>query len=263
MKFIKKLHRCRFNDPICLSRPRLFGCICGKGGDSAPEVQKADPAAEARANVQAQLESIPKAAQLQYNVLTDPTYGLTPTTQAYENTRQSIYPEETKVRNQLVQNILNELMSPSGLTPEQQAAQTALREKGVSDLQESMRTRQNLGGTLYGGRSARAEAENVGNLQNQFVNQDIAREEARKLNNSQLALSILQMLYPNSGIQSPSYINPVVSADNQFSTVQNANNTQAQIQQQQNEAQMALQSALWQSLGNVAGEAAGSFFMPV
>ena len=31
------MHKCKFNDPICLKHPRMFGCICGKGGSSLPE----------------------------------------------------------------------------------------------------------------------------------------------------------------------------------------------------------------------------------
>jgi len=32
---LKKFHKCGFNDPRCLSKPRLFGCICGKGDSSS------------------------------------------------------------------------------------------------------------------------------------------------------------------------------------------------------------------------------------
>jgi hypothetical protein len=122
-----------------------------------------------------------------------------------------------------------------------------------------MRIRANLGGGLYGGRSASAEAENVGSLLNQFTSEDIGREETRKLNNQNIALAILQMLYPNSGIQSPSYINPVVSANTQFGTSSQENQTQAQIEQQTAATRAALQSAMWQSLGNITGDAIGAY----
>lgn len=232
----------------------------GGGGSKAPAPEKVDPVKQAEANLQAQINTMPGAAKVQYDILNSPEYGLTPTTQAYENTRQSVYPEETKVRNQLVQNVLMELMSPTGLTGQQQGAIDSRRGLAQNQLTESIRNRQNLGGGLYGGRGQAFEARQVGELQNQFAEEDINRQERSKLNNSQLAMAVLQFLYPQSGIQQPNFVNPVASADTQYGGAVSQNNLTAQLQQQQNQAQAALRSSLFQALGGAAGAVGGSMF---
>lgn len=233
---------------------RVINCERGGGGgDDAPQAKEVDPLEQARAQYNAQLELYPKAQALQYQQTTDPNTGVLPLTQFYEDVRQQVFPQETQVRNQLVSNILNQLISPTGLTPEQQTAQQGLRDTAVSDAQRSQRTRANLGGNLYGGRSQAAEQKDINNLQYQFAESDINREQTNRNNNSQLALAILQMLYPNSGIQQPTFTSPVASADTTYQGAVSQANTNAQLaaQQQQNDAM--LQSALWQELGGAAG----------
>jgi len=228
----------------------LYSMRGGGGGDSdEPAAQRIDPAAEARANVAAQVESIPRAAQLQYDVLTNPEYGITPTTQAYESARGTVFPEQTNVRNQLVQNILQQLTSPTGYTPEQQQALDTRRGEAVTEAERSQRTRANLGGNLYGGRAQAAEQRDINQLQNQFATEDIEFQERQRLNTSQLALSIMQSLMGQQ-IQQPQYINPVVGANQQFSGAvgQRGQDIDYQIAQQQ--AQAAQQSALYEALGS-------------
>jgi len=74
-----------------------------------PPVQ--DPTAQANALVDASISAAPRAAQAQYDILNNPSYGVLPTTQLYENTRQQVFPQETNIRNQLAQNILQQLIS--------------------------------------------------------------------------------------------------------------------------------------------------------
>lgn len=323
MIILKILFPCRFNNPNCQSNP--FGCKCGKGGDSTPSAP--DPTKVAQANVDAQVAAIPQAMQLSYNNLVNPNYGLDPTTAAYEAVRQKYYPTETAVRNQLGQNVLGQLQNPmtaeqyvqqigqlqggtpqgmndlqnaitqqvmsqlqgnNGITAEQQAAINARRQLAQAQSQEALRTRQNLGGSLYGGRSVTQEGRMVNELQNQFAEEDIDREAAARqqalsnassylpqllqidqnsynrasqaigqeqtslLNAMQQALPFLQLLYPDVGLQSPQFINPVASADNVYS----GNVTMAQQAAQNQAAQQAsnneLMGSIFQGLGSIA-----------
>ena len=171
------------------------------GGKSSSPPPAPNPVDTATAQLNAQLATAPKAAQLQYDILNNPQYGVLPTTQLYENVRQQVYPNETAARNQLTQNIMAQLQSPNGITPDQQSSIDSARNLAQNQLIQSMRDRANLGGGLYGGRSAASEAQSVGQLQNQFVESDLARQERTRLQSQQSAFSLLQMLYPNSGIQ--------------------------------------------------------------
>lgn len=221
------------------------------GGHSEDPPARVDPQAEAEANLRAQIATMGQAAQNQYNIASNPNYGQEAWTRLGEQTRQNVFPHETEVRNQLVQNILKQLTSPTGLSAEQQAATDSIRGKAQGNLTDSMRTRANLGGGLYGGRSAAAEGQAVGDLQNQFAQEDITMQERNRLNNSQLAMGILQMLYPQSGIQNPNFVNPVVSADQQYGS--NVSQRGQDISYQQ--SQQANQSALYQSLFSSLGQA--------
>jgi len=303
----------------------VFGCICGKGGDSTPAPP--DPLTQQRAQVQALQEGIPKTAQLQYDVLANPEYGMEATTQLQEDVRRNIFPDETAVRDSLtgrvggdiadpnaainrqqgmLQNylsgkqelytdqtqlqdtlfnsVIQNLMSPSGATPEQQSAVDANRARAQGELVKSIRTRENLGGKLFGGGAASREGRLVGELQGGFAEADIARDEqnrqsalanamgffgqqqtgseadinrisAQDLNVMSQAMPLLQLLYPQSGIQSPQYINPVVSPDTQFNAATTARGQDIQQQMAAQQAQAAQTSALFKALGGAAGGA--------
>src|SRR3990167_4390965 len=164
----------------------------GSSGSSSSPPPVPNPQEQANALVQAQLSSYPQAAQLSYDILSNPQYGLLPTSQLYENVRRQVYPGETAVREQLRGNILQNLISPTGITPEQQSALNERRGLAQNELVQAMRGRANLGGGLYGGRSAQAEQRAVGELQGQFAESDIGREERSRLNAIQAALPFLQ-----------------------------------------------------------------------
>jgi len=227
----------------------------GKKESSPPPAKTPQEIAAEQAN--AQIAQIPRVAQLNYDVLTNPQYGLEPTTQEYERVRQSVFPNENAVRNQLVQNILGQLQSPTGLTPKQQAAINARRGQAQDEFTRSMRMRANLGGGLYGGRSQLSEQRGVQDLQNQFVEEDINREERNRLNNSQLALQVLNLLFPNAGIQTPQFINPVPSPDTSYNAAMTGRQQDIGVQESALSRQAALQSALWNAVGDVAGSAVG------
>ncbi len=223
------------------------------GGKSSEPPKPISPEESARANVNAQLESIPRAAQLNYDVLTNPIYGAQATTQLYENIRRNLYPQETNIREQLVGNVLQSLQSPVGATPEQLALQGQARQRAQGELQEAIRTRQNLGGNLYGGRSITQEGRLVGELQQGFAESDINRDTIARQQAIQNSMPILQMLYPQVQITNPQYINPVASADTTYGNLTNQRNADLQYQQQNQANQSALYGALFSGLGTAAG----------
>ena len=230
------------------------------GGKKESTPAQISPEDAARANVNAQVESIPRAAQLNWDVLTNPTYGAEATTALYENIRKTLYPEESNVRSQLVQNVLQSLISPQGITPQQQELQNQSRGTARNQLQEAIRNRQNLGGTLYGGRSGTQEMRAMGELEQGFAESDIQRDERSRLNAINSALPILQLLYPNVQITNPQYVNPVASADTTYGTLASQRNTDLQYTAQQQANQNALYSALFTGLGTAAGGWAGGAF---
>ena len=250
MKLFKILFPCRFGEKEC--KDSVFGCKCGKTGKiEIPEAPKpVSVEDQAAANIRAQTENIPRAAQLQYDVLNNPDYGLQATTKLQEDVRKALFPEETKVREQLVSNTFDQLLSPKGITSDQQIAQDAIRERAITALQEALRTRANLGGNLYGGRSQASEASDVGNLINTFAVQDIDRDERSRLNSQNLGISILQALYPQSSIQNPQFINPVASADTQFSGAINENAAFAQNDLERALAQFQSEQSQFSNLMN-------------
>ena len=232
----------------------------GKSSQPAPPPPAPNPTVQAQALVDAQIAAMPRAAQLQYDINANPNYGIQATTQLQETARQNVFPQETQVRNQLALNILQQLLSPTGITSDQQGAINTRRQDSQSQLQTALRERSNLGGGLYGGRSMQEEGRLVGELQNAFAEEDIGRQERARLNAIQSALPLLQMLYPNVGITNPNYVNPVQSADTYSSslTSQRGQDVQQQIAQMNAEAQrQAAQSAMYGQLFAGVGSAAG------
>jgi len=236
----------------------------GGGGKSspAPAPEKIDPVKQAQAQLQAQINTMPGAAKVQYDILANPEYGLGATTQLQEDVRKQVFPGEQGVREQMLGNILQQLISPQGITPQQQEAQQAIRGESVSDLQRAIQTSANVGGTLYGGRRQAREDTAVGDLLNQFAVQDIDRDRIARLNAIQSALPALQMLFPGSQITQPQYVNPVVSPNQQYSGAVSQSNTAASLAAQQQmanqQSQSALYSSLFQGLGTAVGGVGGA-----
>ena len=214
----------------------------------------------ANEQVQAQISAIPQAAALQHQVDTNPTYGIQAKTQLAEDVRQNVFPNEQAVRSQLVQNILASLISPTGITPDQQGALDARRGQATGELQRSMRERANLGGGLYGGRSAQSEARSVGELQQNFAIEDIDRQERARMNALSAAMPVLQLLFPEVGLVQPSYMNPVADPNSQLSAYTTGRGQDLSYISQRQQSQDALRSALYGSLGQAAG-AVGSAAM--
>jgi len=268
MKILKKLFPCKFSEDKC--KDSLLGCKCGKGGSTviqAPPQAPAPTVGETSAQVyQSKMQYDPQMAQLSYDILTNPNYGLGATTGYLEQQRQELFPGENQVRQALQQQVLQGLQSPTGLTPDQQASIDQRRALATSRMQEASRNNANLGGNLYGGRSQRAEMEDVGNLQNQFAEEDIAREMTARNNSIQAALPFLQILFPDVGLTPPQFESAVPSGGAAYQGLLSArgqdmnyamNNAQLQQQAQNNRTQ--LRSSLYQGLGSAAGGWLGGF----
>lgn len=105
-----KLHKCKFNDPKCLNKPRLFGCICGKGGSNtsvytptpSPQPSTADAInawTQSMPDVFAmQQQFAPQEAQQQLELLQQ--YGA-PMGQAMQDAQRALNPETTALQEQL------------------------------------------------------------------------------------------------------------------------------------------------------------------
>ena len=216
------------------------------------------PQESAASTYQAMLQYEPQAAKLYADIQRDPYYGTKATTQLEESIRRELFPQETQVRDLLTQNVNQALTSPIGLTQQQSEAQNALRGQAQSNLQRALREQAQMGGNLYGGRAANTEANAVRDLNYQFAESDIARDQQNRLNAIQSALPLLQLLYPNVQLTPPQYTSPVASADTSYNnlTSQRNQNLQAAMQQSSNNA--AMYSALFSGLGTAAGGALGA-----
>ena len=224
--------------------------MCGSSKSSTPAV---DPTAQAKANLEAQIATLPGAAQTYYNIQANPQYGLGATTQLQEDVRQKVFPGEQAVRGQTQQNILQALQSPIGATPQQIEAQNKIRQEAIDMLQQSVRSRANLGGNLFSGGAQRQENRAVTDLTNQFAVEDISRDETSRLNAINAAMPYLQLLFPGSQITQPQFINPVASADTQFGGAVSQRGQDLTYQAAQQAAQSQLYGSLFKGLGGAAG----------
>ena len=258
-EFIRKItslissKTCRFGDPKCLSNQR-FGCICGKGGSSEPA--RVDPVAEAQSNLAARQATDPGAAALEWGIQSQYIPQLN---ELYQGVRESNLPGGQALSGQLMGALSEQLMSPTAMTASQQAATNAIRDREVARAQEAIRTRQNLGGNLYGGRSAAAEARDVGNITQQYEATDYNRLLAQQQAVQQAAQSMLAM-YLGQQIPQFNYQGTVVDPNQQFAggVSQRGQDIQQQMQEQANRT--ALYQSLFQAAGQGLGAAAGGAF---
>lgn len=213
----------------------------------------------------AQLEYLPKVADLFYQLQADPDSGTLATTLLNQRARAEAFPGEEAVRNQLVDVVLQNLISPTGISPEQQAATDAIRAQTVGDYTEALRNRQNLGGTLYGGRSIQQEQRGLADIYNLFAAEDIDREERARLNAQQSAYPLLQILLPEVGITPPQFESPVPNANTAFGGALQArgqdigvNSLNAQLANDAANRRSSLQSSLYGALGQAGGSYMGN-----
>lgn len=260
MRWFKRLFKCRFNDPRC--QDQFLGCRCGKGGSAAPTPAPAPTPQETTAQVlQAHLDSDPQLAQSNYDINANPNYGIDATTALYNQARRNNFQGESAVQDQLLQNVLQQLQSPTGYTPEQQAALDSRRGLAQQELVKSMRNRANLGGGLFGGRAANTEQRAVGELQNQFVTEDIGQQERARLNAIQAALPALQILFPEVGLSAPQFQSAAPSGDAAYGGAIQARGQDISVAQSNAANAAANRQALYGALGQAAGAAGQAAMM--
>lgn len=258
MRLFRRFFICRFSEEKC--QTNKLGCRCGKGSVSAPAPPPAPTPGETAAGVaQAHLDYDPKLAQQSYDILTNPDYGVNPTTAAFNQARRQNFQGESAVQDQLLQNVLAQLQSPTGYTPEQQTALDARRGQAQQELVKSMRNRANLGGGLFGGRAAAAESRDVSNLQNQFASEDIGNQERARLNAFQAALPALQILFPEVGINAPQFQSAAPSGDAAYSGALQARGQDISLAQSNAANAAANRSALYGALGSAVGQIGGAY----
>jgi hypothetical protein len=240
------MHKCHWKDPLCIAKPRLLGCICGKGettiqaapttpapsaGESAAQIAEAklkyDPMTAA-SDFAIQQQYAPQQAALYQSLYNQ---YMPQMAAAQQTTQQQLYPIQSGIMESGAQDIASRLANPNYMTAGEQQAQTASRDKSVSNLQKAMRERANLGGGLYGGRAAGAETQSVSDLLNQFQMQDYTnRMQAAAQTQSDLT-KYLQILYPQVGTQQPNtsayqYTSAVPSADTLYNAIYGASQPQ-------------------------------------
>ena len=207
------MHKCHWNDPLCVNKPRLFGCICGKGETvlQAAPTTPAPSATESAADImQARLQYDPQMAaqqmqqQQQYMpqqaALYQALYNqyMPQMAQTQQQTQQQLYPFQSQIVEQGAQQALFNLgqpenallqalgqqaqagLTPTGYTSEQQQSIDAIRMRQATGLSRQLRERSNIGGTLYGGRSQQLESQGLQELAQRFSAEDIDRITAQR-----------------------------------------------------------------------------------
>lgn len=141
--------------------------------------------------IQSQISGAPRLAQSQYDVAAQYT-------PLYRALLEQQFPQLTTFANQTGQ----ELSSPTGLTPEQQAAQSAIRQRAYDESARGIRSAANVGGTLYGGNSQLREDRARNELSQGFATQDIQLQQQQRAQAVQNLISLLQVAGIN--VQQPS-----------------------------------------------------------
>ena len=187
-------------------------------GESAEQIYQArlkyDPLVAAM-EMQTQQQYMPQQAAL-YSSLYGQYYPQMALQQ--QQLQKQLYPQQAQILEAGAGNVLQRLQSPDYMTPQEQVAQLGQRTQAVSDLQRAMRERANLGGGLYGGRAAGAEARDVSQMMQGFEVQDYQRRMQAAQAAQQAAIPYMQIMYPQVGAQQPQiqpyqYTSAVPSAD--------------------------------------------------
>src|SRR3990167_6936741 len=113
-----------------------------------------------------------------------------------------------------------QLTSPTGLTPEQQTAQDAIRQRAYDQSAQGIRESANVGGTLFGGHRELREDRARNELAQGFATQDIQlQQQQRQQSMSELAM-LFQLAFPN--VQQPGQIGLNTGVSDPTSSLYNA-----------------------------------------
>jgi|SRR3990167_33061 len=132
----------------------------------------------------------PQFAQSQYDVAAQqgPMYKALLTT---------LFPELGTLQGQVGQ----ELASPTGLNPQQQAAQDAIRQRAYEQSERGIRQSANVGGTLYGGQRELREDRARNELAQGFASQDVYLQQQNRDRALRELVTLLQLASPQ--VQQP------------------------------------------------------------
>src|SRR3990167_3385032 len=121
----------------------------------------------------------------------------------YKALQDQLYPQQAQNLQTLATQAGQRFASPQGLTPEQQAAQDAIRQRAYQESDRGVREAANVGGTLYGGRRELREDRARNELSQGFATQDIQLQD-------QLRAQALQELIAASQVNNPqiAQVNP-------------------------------------------------------
>ncbi len=200
-------------------------------GESASQIAEAklkyDPMTAA-SDWAIQQQYVPQQAAL-YNALYSQYAGETAKSQ--QALQQQLFPTQSKILEAGAGTALERLQNPNYMTAQEQAAQEATRGKSITDLQAAMRNRANMGGTLFGGRSAQQETQGVSDLLNQFQMQDYTNRMNAGAQAQQALTPYMQILYPQIGTQNQQvspyqYSSAVPSADTMYNAIFQASQPQ-------------------------------------
>ena len=191
------------------------------GGGSSPSIQQAPTtpapsASQSAADIaEARLKYDPQQAQQQFELqqkympqqaaLYQSLYNqyYPEMARQQQSLQKELYPYQSQIVEQGAQTALSRLQNPDYMTPQEQAALNAQRTQETTGLMQAMRERANLGGGLYGGRAAGAEAKSIQDLMGQYETQDYQRRMGAGQAAQQALNPYMQILYPQVGTQQP------------------------------------------------------------
>ena len=144
--------------------------------------------------VQLQGQYAPQLAQQEYGL--QQQYG-----PLYRQLYEQMFPTQVQGLETLGQQALQRLQSPEGLTSQQLAAQSDIRNREQERLLRGIRTQANLGGTLYGGRREEQEREGLAELSRGYALQDIDLQRQARQQTLQELVASGQVVFPQ--VQQP------------------------------------------------------------
>ena len=232
-------------------------------GESAASIAEArlkyDPMM-AQQEMQLQQQYAPQQAAL-YQSMYNQFYPQMAASQ--QATQQQLYPYQSQIVEQGAKSALSGL-NESYMNPEQQKAYEDQRAWATSQFIKNQANQANVqtGGQPYGGRTAAAQQQSLGNYLNQGILQDMQQRQNRQIQQQQMLNPYMQILYPQVGTQNPQlsnfqYQSAVPSADNLYNAYAQA----AQPQYYATPGQAASPSPLWGLGGSILGGLAGGYGM--
>ena len=230
----------------------------GGGGGSAPTPAPIKTQQEIASDTMAAKSKYdPQAAALEFGIQQEympQMAGLA------AQSREIGLPGGAELGQNLMDVTLQQLINPTGITAGEQQVQGDIRNRELDRFSQQERTRANLGGGLYGGRSAAAEGRGLGELTQQFEAQDYNRVRQQQQFAQQMALQQMSQ-YLGVPVQTLQYMSPTASPESATSANTQAtiasNNLIQQNYQAQQAQKAALQSSLFSALGTAAGAVAG------